>query len=471
MKGFQETAMKQILVLATLFAVVPLLAQTPTLTDAAAARRARLLKVIPDGILVVQSADRDQSNLYQFMEAGTENHDFLYLTGIDKPRLPGSTLVLNPRGETYREILYTSDDVDAVKRATRIEHVLPLSRFTEDLSSAITDYRNLRITQLRFQPVASDLSRGLGLDGTRKVVYWNYPRFTNLNEPVNPRFALIGRLRDSSPEIEIRDASELLDRLRMIQDDYGLAQIRQAVQITGKGLMEGMKLSRPGVMTGQVKEMVDFVYRFNGGGFGFETNVSVTQAIPPAFASAREKGEPRSQAQTIGAGALVHIDTGATFNHYSADVQRVVPADGRFTDEQRRFYNTVLGVQKAVIESIRPGVRWQDLQALAVRMLRDAGGWDKSYTYGIGHFLGMEVHDHGDYLRPLEPGMVLTIEQGAIVNGVRVAFEDDVLVTVDGHEWLTQWIPIEAVDVERMMAEPRVFDPAKYVAPGPRPPR
>jgi hypothetical protein len=67
--------------------------------------------------------------------------------------------------------------------------------------------------------------------------------------------------------------------------------------------------------------------------------------------------------------------------------------------------------------------------------------------------------------------MVLTIEQGAIVNGVRVAFEDDVLVTVDGHEWLTQWIPIEAADVERMMAEPRVFDPAKYVAPGPRPPR
>ena len=85
------------------------------------------------------------------------------------------------------------------------------------------------------------------------------------------------------------------------------------------------------------------------------------------------------------------------------------------------------------------------------RMLKDAGGWDESYTYGIGHFIGMEVHEHGDYVGPLMPGMVLAIEQGAVVNGTRVAFEDDVLVTNNGHEWLTRFIPIEIDEVEALL--------------------
>ena len=110
----------------------------------------------------------------------------------------------------------------------------------------------------------------------------------------------------------------------------------------------------------------------------------------------------------------------------------------------------MLNVQKAVIGAVRPGVTWQELHDLAVSMLRDAGGWDESYTYGIGHYIGLEVHEHGDYTEPLVPGMVLAIEQGAIVNGTRVAFEDDVLVTEDGHEWLTSFVPIEIDEVEAL---------------------
>jgi Xaa-Pro aminopeptidase len=103
---------------------------------------------------------------------------------------------------------------------------------------------------------------------------------------------------------------------------------------------------------------------------------------------------------------------------------------------------------------VRPGVTWQELHDLAVRMLKDAGGWDESYTYGIGHYIGLEVHEHGVYTEPLVPGMALAIEQGAVVNGTRVAFEDDVLVTADGHEWLTRFIPIEIADVEALRKEP-----------------
>ena len=165
---------------------------------------------------------------------------------------------------------------------------------------------------------------------------------------------------------------------------------------------------------------------------------------------------------------LVHFDTGARMNHYSADIQRTVPAEDRFTDEQRRIYQTVLDVQKAVIAAVRPGVTWNELQEIAVSMLREAGGWDESYTYGIGHFIGMEVHEHGDYVAPLQPGMVLAIEQGAIVDGTRVAFEDDVLVTEDGHEWLTRFIPIEIDEVEELRREPLKMNPAGLLGRGAR---
>jgi Xaa-Pro aminopeptidase len=373
-----------------------------------------------------------------------------------------SSLVLNPGGETYREILYTSGDVELVKGATGMEHVFPASRFLEDLSSAITDFRNLRITQLRFKPVASDISRGLG-DG-RKVIYFNYPRFTNLNEPANPRFAVVERLRQASPEIEMRDSGEILDRIRMIQDEYAMAQIRRAIEITGRGLTEAMKIAKPGMTTKQVMETADYIYRLNGAGLGFPTGVrSAPRNQTVVYVTAREEMEARRGSRTIEPGELVHFDTGAEINHFSADVQRVVPADGTFTDEQRHIYDTVLAVQKAVIEKIAPGVTWWELHNLAVKMLKEAGGWDESYTYGIGHFVGMEVHDHGDYLEPLRPGMVLTIEQGATVDGTRVALEDDVLVTENGHDWLSGFIPIEADDVEALRREPPALDPAKLL--------
>jgi Xaa-Pro aminopeptidase len=102
---------------------------------------------------------------------------------------------------------------------------------------------------------------------------------------------------------------------------------------------------------------------------------------------------------------------------------------------------------------------------MAVKMLADAGGLDKSYTYGIGHFIGMEVHDHGDYVGPLKPGMVIAIEQGAIVNGLRVAFEDDVLVTEQGHEWLTRFIPIEIDEIEKLKTEAPTFDATRLLVP------
>jgi Xaa-Pro aminopeptidase len=169
---------------------------------------------------------------------------------------------------------------------------------------------------------------------------------------------------------------------------------------------------------------------------------------------------PRSSAKILESADMVHLDTGAAYNHYSADVQRSMPVDGKFNPKQSRLYEITLDVQKTVISRIKPGVTWWELHNLAVKMLADAGGYDKYYTYGIGHFIGMEVHDDGDYEQPFKPGMVVAIEQGvAPPDGPRVALEDDVLVTENGHEWLSKFIPIEKDEVEAMLAKPSSLAP------------
>ena len=431
--------------------------------EAAIDRRAGFMRRMDGGLAVITSADRSQPNLYEFFTPDTEHKDFVFLTGIYDAGPPGHVLVLNPGGGKYREVLYTDIAADEARRLSGIEHVFPRQRFLEHMSSALTDYRNLRITQLRFKEVASDFALGWGNDD--KLLYVNYPRFTNLNEPATPRLDFVARLRDSTGELELRDAGDILDPMRMVLDDFAMKNLRRAIEITGRGLMEGMKVVRPGLTTLQVMHTVDYVYRLNGATLGFLTGVSPASNLNEALkweTTAEEEAARKGDAR-IRPGSLVHFDTGAAMNHYSADIQRTVPADGTFTPQQRRVYQVVLDVQKAVIAEVRPGVTWNELQDLAVDMLRDAGGWDESYTYGIGHFIGMEVHEHGNYVDPLVPGMVLAIEQGAVVNGTRVAFEDDVLVTEDGQEWLTRFIPIEIDEVEALRRDASDIRPEAFL--------
>ena len=431
--------------------------------EAAVTRRGELMAAMRGGLAVITSADRSQPNLFEFYTPDTEHKDFVFLTGIYDSHPPGHVLVLNPGGDQFREVLYTDMDVGEAQRLSGIMHVFPRERFLEHMSSALTDYRNLRITQLRFKEVASDFARGWGND--EKLLYVNYPRFSNLSEPANPRLAFVARLREATSELVLRDAGDLLDPMRMIMDEFAMKNLRRAIDITGLGLKEGMKVARPGLTTLQVMHTVDYIYRLHGATLGFLTGVSPASNLNEALkweTTAEEEAARKGDARIL-PGTLVHFDTGAAMNHYSADIQRTVPADGSFTREQRRIYEVVLEVQKAVIAAVRPGVTWDELQALAMQRLRDAGGWDESYTYGIGHFIGMEVHEHGNYTAPLQPGMVVAIEQGAVVDGTRVAFEDDILVTRDGHEWLTRFIPIEIDEVEALRREELLVRPESVI--------
>ena len=436
-----------------------------------AKRRARVLEAMPAGAMLIYSVERAQERRLEFQVPHSDTHDFIYLTGLDGLDSLDSALLLVPGDERLpgrldepvRDwvVLYTSGDPESLSQRTGIADVRPMATLENDLSVAMTDFRDWRITQVRRWPLAAALSRAWG--DADKVLYLNYPRFFRLGMPEPARLEEFERIKRFSPEIVARDSADILDQVRQLQDSWSIANLRRAVDITGDGITEALRSARPGMTETEVMQVMDFVYRYRGATLGFPTSVRregvETTADEPSVPEGWIEFVPRSGGAVFQDGDMIWTDTGAAFNHYSADVQRNVPISGSLTDEQRRLYTIALDVQKTVIGMVKPGVTWWELHDKAMEMLR-AAGYDEYYYYGIGHFIGMEVHDEGDYLDPLKPGMALSIEQGVMPpEGPRIAFEDDVLVTEEGHDWLSEDIPIEIDDVEALSSQESLFDP------------
>lgn len=414
--------------------------------DTLVQRRRNLMDRIDSGIAVIQSTASNQENLLEFFVPNSDNHDFIYLTGLETP---GATLILCPASIEVREILYIRGEPGDISRRTGIRHVFPPENLWDDLSNAYSDYALLRSTQLRFKPLPSEISRILSLGGGKKIIYYNFQRFVNLNEPPPERLELVRRLEIFSPDYEIRNICPSLDRVRMYHDAWAVAQLEEACRISGEAMTECMRSVTPGMNQDQLSTVFDFTCRFMGAkSFGFPTSirsgeVRLEEHFPDSTLPLKE-------------GDLVTIDAGAEINHYTADIQRTFPVSGRFTPEQARMYTILKKAQETCIHMVRPGITMRDLQETAIRVLDEEGGYGKYFRWGTSHFLGMEVHDHGDNQIPFEPGICITVEPGLSLDAFIIVLEDDVLCTEDGYEWLTEFIPREIKDIERVMREPGI---------------
>ncbi len=155
-------------------------------------------------------------------------------------------------------------------------------------------------------------------------------------------------------------------------------------------------------------------------------------------------------------GALILIDACASVGGYASDVTRTFPVDGRFTPEQRKDYELVLAAQEAAVAKLRAGAYYEDLSEAAKDVFRRAGRIDDFY-HGLGHFVGLRVHDAGDYSKPLPAGAVITIEPGLYVQsanyGIRI--EDQYLITATGSERMSSGIPRTVAEIESFMAQGR----------------
>lgn len=374
-----------------------------------AARRAALLDRIGSGVAVVRSASmRDVERDYPQDSDFRQNNDFFYLTGLETP---DSYLVLVAREEGEDEVvLYLPPRNPMEERWTGPK----LGPGPEAVAlTGIADVRSARQAEAEIEAL---LSRHGG-------------------EPV--------------------DVSTHLAALRLVKDGEELRRLRRAIEITMEAHRAAARAMAPGVWEYEIEATVEYTFRRMGAErVGFP---SIVGSGPNSTILHYDKNR-----RQLRPGDLVVVDVGAEFGYYTADITRTYPVSGRFTPRQRALYELVLGAQQAAIDAVRPGITIGELTAIARAYMRQQSGelcgsvtCDRYFVHGLSHWLGMDVHDVGDYRTPLAPGMVLTIEPGIYIPeeelGIRI--EDDVLVTETGAVVLSDGLPRAADEIERMMAE------------------
>jgi Xaa-Pro aminopeptidase len=279
----------------------------------------------------------------------------------------------------------------------------------------------------------------------------------------------------------VLDPGQILDELRVVKDAHEVALLRRAAELSVEGHRAGAASIAPGAGEWAVEAALDAAFRSSGAlGRGYETIVG---AGPNACVL-----HYVDNAALIGARDLVLVDAGAEYGLYHGDITRTYPAGGRFASEQRAVYEVVDRARRAAIGVVRPGARIVDVHDAATRVLVEGllelGALDGDidaivekrahkpfYPHQTSHWLGLDVHDPGDYARAgvsrsLEPGMVLTVEPGlyfrpghektpARFAGIGIRIEDDVVVTEDGHEVLTASLPTAPDDVAALVRSAR----------------
>ena len=253
---------------------------------------------------------------------------------------------------------------------------------------------------------------------------------------------------------DVRNLLPIVDSMRVVKDSDEVARLRRAVNISVAGHIAAMRAARPGMYEYEIEAVLEQGFRSNGADrLGYP---SIVGSGPNSTTLHYDVNRRRTEN-----GDLVVMDAGAEWGQYTADVTRTIPVNGHFTQRQKAIYDLVLGAQQAAFDSLRPGVTMRQLDGIARRYMHDHSGklcGDKTcddaefFNHGLGHPIGMDVHDVG-ISRPLEPGMVVTLEPGIYLQaeklGVRI--EDDVLVTPKGGEWLSGGAPRSTDGIERVM--------------------
>lgn len=360
--------------------------------------------------------------------------DFYYLTGIEHE--PGAALLLDPDADQYLESLYlpSLDVEDHVWHGERAS----LGRELE-LSTGFA-----RVRRLGSLPGA--LASAILTGESKKAVFLG--PVVGYTSPVPNQLQV---LRDSTsriPGASVGLDREILPAMRQAKDMQEIELTRRAISNTRAGLSEGMKQVKPGMTEFELRTIIETAFHEAGSrrlAFG-----SIVGSGPNSCVL-HYRGE--HDHRVMGEGELVLCDVGAEVENYAADITRTFPVSGTFSPRQREVYDVVLRAADEAIAATRPGVTFAELNDIARKVIEDAGFTD-DLKHGLGHFLGLYVHDAGNYHLPLTPGTIITIEPGIYLpdENIGIRIEDDVLVTEGGYEILSRDLPRTADEVEAFMA-------------------
>ncbi len=426
-----------------------------------AGRRARLLRSMRAGVAVIPTAherirNRDTHYPYRF------DSYFYYLTGFSEPE---AALVL-VAGESPRTLLFCRSrneereiwdgfrhGPEAARERFGFDHAHPIEALDKTLAELLADQPAL------FYPMGADAA-------------WDAQAMQWLN-------AVRAKVRTGiAAPSAVHDVRALLDEMRLIKDERELDFMRRAGSISAAAHRRAMRATRPGRHEYEIEAELLYEFRRSGAQFPAYWPIVASGANACVLHYVFNDAPLRD-------GDLLLIDAGCELHGYASDITRTFPVNGRFSGAQREIYELVLAAQHAAMAKTRSGVHWNEPHDAAVRVLAqgmidlklltgdleevlEKETYKRFYMHRTGHWLGLDVHDAGDYKhagkwRPLEPGMTLTVEPGVYIraagdvaerfHNIGVRIEDDVVVTAGECEVLTVEAPKTVADIEALMRD------------------
>ena len=433
------------------------------------ARRARLMASLPaDSVVVVPSAElQSQGNGTDF--PFIQDTSFLYLTGFNEPQ---AWLVLSNRqtdAEQESSAVFATLfclpknklaeiwngrrlGVDAANDVLAVDQAFAVDTFAENLPELLNEHKQVYFA--------------LGNDPAKEKQITD--AISTLRQA--PK-------QSKSPPEALVDLAPVLGEMRVLKSPAEVTVMQQAARISAKAHCRAMQFVKPGVFEYQLEAEIHHEFTMAG-------------AKPHAYGTIVGSGENAcilhytDNSDAVKDGDLVLIDAGAYFQGYASDITRTFPVNGKFSEAQAELYQLVLDSQLAALEFLKPGnTISQAMDAtvdvisrglLRLGILQGELGdviennlWRQYFMHGLGHWLGMNVHDVGKYKidgedRPLQPGMVLTVEPGIYIDsdadvdpkwhGLGIRIEDDVVITLSGHKVLTGDVPKTIEEIEALMA-------------------
>jgi Xaa-Pro aminopeptidase len=441
-----------------------------------AARRARVIEKIGDGVAILQGTTERPGE-----QALRQNNQFFYLTGVVEPRaivtIDGrtkkTTLYLQPKNERRESRMLgpALSPGPAAAAATGIDEVLPREEFAR---AVVAFARDARAIYTPFRPEVLGTA-----SSSDPAALWRATRADPWDGRISREEQFVQKLKVEAPQATVSDLDPILDALRTIKSPREIAIVREATRLTGLGIMEAMRDAKPGMTEYELQAPAEFVFK-KGGAYGASYFALIATGTNTYYSHYHKN------TAVLKDGELVQFDYAPDYKYYQSDVTRVFPANGRFTPRQREFYSIYLALYRAVMTSIRVHATARDILSAAVtkmdaimaaftftdpKIKAAAAAFVEGYrgrmanARTLGHWVGMEVHDVSAGLPnppTYEPGMIFTIEPAMQIADERLGLrlEDMILITENGYENMSAFVPVEIDAIEKLMKEPGLSEAA-----------
>ncbi|MDQ6787227.1 MAG: aminopeptidase P N-terminal domain-containing protein [Acidobacteriota bacterium] len=429
----------------------------------------KFIEAIGTDAIAIIPASHEVTRSYDTEFKFHQDADFYYLTGFHEPDAiaviaPSNkkhpyTLFVRPRDPQMETWYGRREGTEGAVKNHKADRAFPIEKFEVEMAKLINGHEKL---------------------------YYRFGVDQKLDQTILQYLSgqRVRRLKTAYPPHTIVDPTILIHEMRLHKTEEEVALMQKSADIASDAHVLAMQSVKPGMNESQIEAIIEHHFRMNGA-----AGVSYNSIIGGgANATILHYVENNAELKD---GDLLLIDAGAQYKGYASDITRTFPVNGRFTKPQREVYDTVLEVEIACLEATKKGNTIKQRHELSIELLTEGmkklgllkgktkdlikqKKFMKYYMHGVGHYLGLDVHDAGRYFtdhkaknsRPFAPGMVLTVEPGLYIplddkdapskyRGIGVRIEDDVLVTEDGNVNLTANCPKQAEEIEGLMAQTR----------------